>query len=327
MTMYIIGALVYLCVLPAVVYGVHLLHKKLRITRPQQRAKKNVKVSLPTPLRTRYRELMKFARRDKREFAMKKLHLPVQNRIILWAIFGIGLILTTVGFGLSQFGLVFIGIIFYYLYLIFGMSTSYRAVKTINTMIDRMYGVARISLHYGPEENHLTSNNITITKWRDVMTPEEITFKLGEGLSRTGEAPFMEAFNLYFGGESTWVPSYRDGKNGWDYGKGRLDIYAVPPLPQQASFDAHYIEDPAVAWDTFPLGLTTENGIELENPKTKETEHVVAFSLSGLAIETARKAGATISETIQGAPQVLIAGRTGGGKAMAKDTKVLVLDD
>lgn len=334
MVWWIIGALLYFIVPPLTIFGIHRIHREYRIDRPQQPTKKNGKKrkkvdpkKLPDPLRDRYRELLKFARKNKMHFKITKTKtIPVQTRVIFYGIWLVGFIVATVGFGLQMYLIGIVGLLLWYAYYFFGLLSSRRPVRTINRMMETMYGIARSNLRYEADQNYKTSKAITVTKWKDPVTPQEIEFELGTNLNEGVKEPFMLAFNLYFGQESAWVPSYDSdrGHNGWDFKNRKLNIYSVPPLPQSSDWKSWYVVNEAVSPQFFPIGECVEGGLELTDPETNETKHIMGFDLSGRQKSYAEKAGVRMSGKIVQAPQVLVAGRTGGGKAEDVNTPVAV---
>lgn len=363
MVFYILGAVLYFILLPLTVFATHLIHKHVFITKPTTRDKKRKKPDeVPRPLRVRYKELMRFARRDKRDFAIaipksmrkninkkrkekaeqtedkalkEKLEtpiaswiIPIQSVKIFYTIYGLGAIATIVGFGLQSFTITLIGALLWYTYFTFGLVNSLKPVRVINRKLDIMYGIAAASIKYESNLDHTNSKKIKVIRWSDPITPQMISFELGPNLTRNVQEPFMQAFNLYFGEESTWVPSYDQEleHKGWDFPNGILHIYSVPPLPQKAKWSTHYVNGEGISWSWFPLGLGVEGGVEQPNPETNEVENVIGIDVSGLQDGEGAKAGIRVHPSIVASPQILIAGRTGGGKAIDVNELVEVIE-
>lgn len=139
---------------------------------------------------------------------------------------------------------------------------------------------------------------------------------------------FLQFWSNKFGENAAWGVNVEDKETGgWNTAKGIASIKQVEPLPEIAMWDEFYINNPDIAWSFFPLGLSINGGVLLTNPKTGEKEHVVGLDLNGDQSKLAKKRGLTIGPEVVRSPQTLIAGLTGGGKALDLDTYVYVLVD
>ena len=138
----------------------------------------------------------------------------------------------------------------------------------------------------------------------------------------------IEKFNQNFGGGTAWVADTNSDTHGWDFVGGRVTLKRTPALPQLAAWDEHYVLDSNVAWSFFPLAIGVENGVEMINPDTGKKENILGFDLQGLEGKLGKKKGFAVGPEIVAAPQVLIAGGTGGGKSLSEDTLVTkVIED
>lgn len=139
---------------------------------------------------------------------------------------------------------------------------------------------------------------------------------------------FLQFWSNKFGENAAWGINVEDEETGgWNMAKGVASIKQVEPLPEIAMWDEFYVNNPDIAWSFFPLGLSINGGVLLTNPKTGEKEHVVGLDLNGDQSKLAKKRGLTIGPEVVRSPQTLIAGLTGGGKALDLDTYVYVLVD
>lgn len=170
------------------------------------------------------------------------------------------------------------------------------------------------------------SKEVKVVKWKeDLVNPELIEFSIPTSFDPLGCEAFMEQFNVYFGKEATWVADKTDGKNGWDFTKFKLSICQTAPLPSRADWSERYLNKEEFAWSFFPLGLGSENGVKIYNEENQREEFVLGFDLSGAQVKLAKKKGIQIGSDIVMAPQVLISGGTGGGKALDVDTPIAVI--
>jgi hypothetical protein len=209
--------------------------------------------------------------------------------------------------------------------VIYGYKSADKLMKIREAVYTRMFSVARTKLGQNGEYEKNPQSVIRVTEWRDFIKPQKVEFDIPDSFGEEGAEGFMKQFNQLFGRETAWVPSDSEETPGWDFDKGVLTIGAVPPLPREAPWDEHYVLADGVAWSFFPIGLGVEHGLELPNPKTGEIENVLGFDLSGEQGGIAKKFGLNMSQSITTSPMALIAGGTGGGKALSVDTMIRVL--
>lgn len=310
--------LVYLIAMPIVFRLIAVLHKKLIIDRKAAKAKNNRAAlkSLPKPIWPKWRERIAFTMKDKRDFVFKKpkkgsnkepKSSKITNKQMFFGLWAVGLVVVLLGSFIGMWQLMLLGFIFFFITMGFGINASDSLIKTREKVYDRMFSIARLKLGQSAEYTDNPKAVVTVVEWNDYVKPQKAEFLVPDSFGADGEEGFLRQFNQIFGTETTWVPAddAETHKPGWDYEEGKLTIYAVPPLPTMAPWDEHYVLDPGVAWSFFPVGLAVENGIELPNPKTGETEKVIGFDLSGEAAKIAGKAGYKISPTITTSPMCL----------------------
>lgn len=344
LTMLIVAAGIYIILFPILFWGLGIADKQFKNWRLNKKlmgrgANKNQLLrNAPEPSMPKWKERLKFTRSDKRQFVFAKpgknkepISTNISRRLFYWLLRLAGLVFALVGgvIGSAVPLLAFLGIAaaFYIASLIYGFKSADKLLETREQVIKKMFSVAKAKLSQSSEYEGNPQQVIRVIEWRDMIKPQKVEFDIPETFGEEGSEGFMKLFNQNFGKETAWVPSdnAETGDPGWDFEKGIVTIYAVPPLPKKAPWDEHYVLGEGVAWSFFPIALGVENGLELPNPKTGQTENVLGFDLSGEQGKVAEKFGLKMSGAITTSPMALIAGGTGGGKALSVDTMVRVV--
>lgn len=339
MSLAIALGLVYIIVMPIVFRVVpSLVHKKLIIERKTAKAKNNKAAlkDIPKPIWPRWSEHIGFTIKDKRNLVLKKPKKGtkeepkvsnIQNRQLFFMLWGAGLLFVLIGAFIGSWQVWLSGYVIFFLAMRFGISSAKTLLATRKAVIERMFNIAKIKLGQSAEYSDNPGAVVTVLEWNDYVKPQKVEFQVPDSFSSTGEAGFLEQFNQIFGKETTWVPADDPETHapGWDYEEAKVTIYAVPPLPQMAPWDEHYVLDPGVAWSFFPIALGVENGLEVPNPATGKIENVLGFDFSGEAGKAAKAAGYKMSPTITTSPMAFVGGGTGGGKSLSVDTLVEVV--
>lgn len=336
----ILATSLYLALLPLLFWALGLIDKQLKNRKLNKRlmsksANKNQLMrDAPEPSWPKWRERLKFTRADKRQFVLGKPKqgkepktLPITRRMFYWLVRGAGLLVAIIGSLAGNFSIAAISILFYFGGIIYGYKSADKLMKVREAIFARMFSVSKTKLGQSAEYEKNPQAVIRIIEWRDFIKPQKVELDIPDSFGEEGAEGFMKQFNQLFGRETAWVPfdNEETGESGWDFDKGVLTIFAVPPLPRTALWDEHYVLADGVAWSFFPIGLGVEHGLELPNPKTGEVENVLGFDLSGEQDKAASKFGLKMAQAITTSPMALIAGGTGGGKSMALDTPVLSL--
>lgn len=262
----------------------------------------------------------------------KRKTLGIKNKYIVIGLYVIGL-LGTIFFALRDDPITgFIFILFPYIAGIFSFVLFAPIRQERDELINRLVSIKRDRMglvEKGKRGEDFDPNlEVKVIKWKeDNVNPELIEMSIPTSFDPLNTAAFLEHFNTYFGNEATWVPDKSDGKLGWDFKKFKLYLAQTPPLPKKAMWDSRYLNPDYFAWSFFPLGLASENGVEIVNEETGEVENVIGFDLAGAQIKLAKEKNLKIGNEIQAAPQVLIAGGTGGGKALSSDTMIPVIKE
>lgn len=341
LTSILIAVGLYVILFPLLFWGIGLIDKQLKNKKLNKQLmrkganKNSLMRGAPEPAWPKWRERLKFTRADKRQFVLSSPKkgkepktFPISRRMAYWLIRAAGLVVAIIGGAMGNFGIVAIAAIVYFIGIIYGYKSADRLMKAREAIYARMFAVSKTKLGQSVEYENNPQSVIRIVEWRDFIKPQKVEFDIPDSFGEEGAEGFMKQFNQLFGRETAWVPTDNEetGDSGWDFDKGVLTIGAVPPLPRSAPWDEHYVLADGVAWSFFPIGLGVEHGLELPNPKTGETENVLGFDLSGEQGKVAEKFGLKMSQAITTSPMALIAGGTGGGKAMANDTPIRVVE-
>lgn len=331
----VIAIAIYVLVYPIIFRLMAYAHTELRVKPAMERARKNKarNKDLPQPIwASKWGPRIKFALTDNRSAKIGKKDIgSLQYRHVTAIIWAIGL-LVAIYAGMSEgIGTILatyvIAFVVFMIAMSYGMSTAKSVVDVRKNKIQKMFdiGVSKLGISRDEHPNSV----VTVREWRDLVFPQEVSYELPTSFEAHGEEAFLRHFNQVFGTETTFVAhnTQESGKHGWNYEESIVTIRAVPPLPTIAKWDAKYVMDERIAWSFFPIALGVENGVELVDKETGEKEYVLGFDLAGEQGSLASKMGVNIGGEITAAPMVLIAGGTGGGKASASDTPVMVWEE
>lgn len=328
----VIGIFVFLYVfiMPLCLRLMCVAHTRLFVQRAEIRAmearKKGRKVNnIPAPLWGTIRERVGFVFRDSREMTVGKRSVPVQNRIVFFALWGIGLVSFLFAAATSQWLVILAGIVFFNIAIIFGTFAPKALLETRKKAITKILNISKSRLSVPGDAS--SNEVIQVLEWRDFVKPKKVVVHFPDTFSADSSEGFMRQFNQVFGVETTWVPvnDQENGVPGWDFENSKVTIGEVPPLPTRAEWHERYVLDPGIAYSFFPLALGVENGIAMPNPETGKIENVLGFDVAGEAVKQAQQAGYEVDGSIVTSPMALVAGGTGGGKALSLMTPVLVI--
>ena len=318
-------ALAYVILMPILLWGITFAHKKLVVEKAMMKKGPRSKVQkIPDLIWPKWKERLSFAFKDTRPLAMNKKEFGIKRNIFFIVLWILGLLFVLVGALLNNSIIIILGYVTFIFFAVFGINSPKEILEARKNVLTRMFDIAKARLGQSAEYASNPAAVIKVMEWRDLIKPMKVEFQVPTTFDMSGEENFQNLFNQVFGNETSFV-AFDDpeaGTPGWDYDKGKVVLKAVPPLPQIAPWEEHYINDPAIAWSFFPIALGVENGVEITNPKTGEIEHVLGFDLSGDQTKLASKMGVKIGREITVSPQVLIGGSTGGGKSMSVKTLV-----
>lgn len=260
----------------------------------------------------------------------KRKTMKISNKALILGIYISGLI-GAVTFGVMD-NLILFSAFLLVPFVVAAISVSlFRPIKVKrDALYSRLYSLKRdrmglIERGTSGIENY--DSEFEILEWKDdYISPARMRLFLPTKFDSLAETSFTEQLNLHFGGGSKWAPDRSNPEDsGWNYTAGHVNFMHMPPLPTLAIWDEHYILNDKIAWSFFPLALGVENGVKLYNPKTGKDEYVLGFDVAG---EQKKIKGTQVGPEVVQSPQVLIAGGTGGGKALRSNTLVpTIIDD
>lgn len=252
---------------------------------------------------------------------------PIPFRLIFLAIYISGLIIAGLAGWQSSSKLLGISIIIAYVSMIFSLISANRIVVEREQVLKRMLELKGSKMKLRDREKGMIpriDREFKITEWHeDLINPIKMEIYMPTDFDLLSVDGFLESFNLIFGANGQWVSD--DNSGGFDFNAGVASIRVSPKLPQIAMWHERYLDPKHIHWSYFPLALGSENGVPLVNEETGETERVLGFAVNSGQEKLSKKNGVNIGPEIVAAPQVLVAGGTGGGKSLECTTPVKVV--
>lgn len=331
----LIAFILYVILLPIVIFLIARLHRLFFITLKVRRArKKKIKIDyteLPKPLGPRMLKRVRFAIKDKRGFALRpRKPTRVQTRWIFFSLYLIGMGFAIAGILRGSFTLGLLSLGFGLMALGFALQSADKAIKKRNEITDRIATMAASHFKIKRKPGEPANKIVKIDDWAEYTRPSYVRIIAERAFEPMSQKSFMEEFNRTYGKIRSWVADPDAPETlgtGWDHESGIVYLKSKPPLPRSVNWHEDYILNEGIAWSFFPLAVGLEDGVEMPNPETGETVNVLGFDVAGEQEKTGEKAGLKVSKKITTTPQVFIGGSTGGGKAHPVDTEVVVLDD
>lgn len=216
----------------------------------------------------------------------------------------------------------------------FAMALSYLSANAIvserDQVLKRMLELkgSRMRLVNKDKDAIVTpESEFRVLKWgEDLVNPVKMHLYMPTNFDILEVDSFLESFNLIFGGNGQWISDDTDKEyGGFDFNAGVAAIRVSPKLPQLAMWHERYLNPEYIHWSYFPLALGSENGVPIYNEEDDTTERVLGFAVNSGQEKLAKQKGFKIGREITAAPQILIAGGTGGGKALDSKTVVEVI--
>lgn len=271
---------------------------------------------------------------DKRSAKVFKRELKATNSFVYIVIYVLGLLLSVAAGLLNNLSLFVIALIFLMTSQMFSNVTSKPILKKRREIIESMIIKKRagMGLFTDGKGEVDPSNEIVVRDWgEDLMSPRSILLTMPPTFSPMSQANFMESWNEIFNSNGVWVSDMLDEEYpGFDFNAARATIRTVKPLPRRADWHEKYLFNEGIAWSFFPLAVGSENGVPIDvigDTGEVESVHVLGFALNSEQQKLSGKLGVQLGPDTVSAPQVLISGGTGGGKALAGDTKIRVIRD
>lgn len=326
----LIYGIFYFASLPLIVKSFEFAGGQLRQRfTPQLRFNQNQKVNLTKQsYLSKAREALSFIfKMDTR----KSYNIP--NKAIVGNVYLVGFILSIVSAFSGTVVLLFVSLLFPFITVGIARIIFSPIKKEREIVLDKIHSLKRDRM--GLKEKgkgadfSLTPKNseFEVLAWdTDFVSPTKLRLFLPTNFDPISEGAFLEQFNVYLSkGSAKWAPDRTDPKDrGWNYGAGHVTLMRMPPLPLRAPWNERYLLNDNIAWSYFPLALGVENGVKITNEETGQDEYVLGFDVAG---DQRKKKGVQVGEEVVMAPQVLIAGSTGGGKSLSVDTIVPTVVD
>lgn len=253
---------------------------------------------------------------------------PIPFRTIFLAIYLIGLLIAGfAGFQISG-KMLGVAILVAYIAMFFSVISANKIVTERDLVLKRMLELKGSKMRFvNREKGAIVSmgEEFKVLKWgEDLINPVKMEIYMPTDFDLLTVDSFLESFNLIFGANGQWVSD--DTAGGFDFNAGIATIRVSPKLPQMAMWHERYLDPKFIHWSYFPLALGSENGVPLVNEETGEIERVIGFAVGGGQSNLSKKNGVVIGPEITAAPQILIAGGTGGGKSLCSETEVNVVE-
>lgn len=249
------------------------------------------------------------------------------RRMIVIQLYVAGLVVCCILFTLEMY--LFGATLFLFPYLIdlFVYISAKKSLAEREQLYNRMMVVkqSKMGLYStGMELEKVFANEFTILEWdKERDFPKRIRIMIPPTFDSLQTENFMTAFNLNFGGDQAWAPDVDDKEYpGWCFTKNIVTLKADDPLPDRADWDASWLDPDQCAWSFFPLAIGTQGGTIMKDPKTGKELHILGTDFAGEQTKFAKKRGIWCSPEILASPQMMVLGATGGGKALATDTKL-----
>lgn len=257
---------------------------------------------------------------------------PIPFKIVFIAIHFVGAGLAGFAGFADIWPLFFFSYIIYLVAVIFSIATANGIVKRRDVVIERMLEKKREQIKLMDREAvdaGLYQTEFNILGWHDdLVNPSSLHIYLPTSFTPEQIDDFLYSFNTLFGENGSWIANMDDEQyQGFDFSAGVASIKTTEKLPTIAMWDEKYLDPTQIHWGYFPLALGSENGVPLENKETGEIEHVLGFSVNSGQEKLSKNNGVNIGAEITSAPQILIAGGTGGGKSLNSRSKVVVISE
>lgn len=257
---------------------------------------------------------------------------PIPFKLVFIFIYLIGMGVSIYAGFADNWKLLLLSIMIAYISVIFSCVTANKIVTERDKVIKRMLELKGSKMRFVNKEKGAMvtpETEFKILKWsEDLVNPEKMYLFMPTDFDTLEVDQFLESFNLVFGGNGQWIADDTDKQyHGFDFNAGIAAIRVSPKLPSIAKWHERYIDPKNVHWSYFPLALGSENGVPVYNEELDITEHVLGFAVNSGQEKLSKKNGVEIGPEITSAPQILIAGGTGGGKSLQSTTVVNVVVD
>lgn len=255
---------------------------------------------------------------------------PVPYRLVFLIILIAGLIVAVVASIIGKIGILFTAFLIHYISYGFSYITADKIVKERDEVLKRMIELKASKMRLANKEKGAIprpENEFKILEWADdLVNPKKMYIFMPTEFDILAVDSFLESWNLIFGGQGQWIADRDDEQyGGFNFNSGVAALKVSPPLPQRADWHTRYLNPEHIHWSFFPLAIGSENGVPIYNEEIDAVEHVLGFAVNSGQNKLSKKNGVTLGTEITSAPQVLIAGGTGGGKSLNSQTPIEVV--
>ncbi len=255
---------------------------------------------------------------------------PIPFKLIFLLIYVFGLIVAIMGGLMDNWQLLLISVFIAYFAMFFSIFTANKIVVKREQVLKRILELKGSKMRFVNRDKSSVptiNTEFKVLQWsEDLINPKKMYLYMPTDFDILEVDSFMESFNLIFGGNGQWVSDDTDEKyKGFDFNAGVAAIRVSPKLPQIAMWHERYLDPKHIHWSYFPLALGSENGVPVPNHEEGTIERVLGFAVNSGQEKLSKKNGVSIGKEITSAPQILIAGGTGGGKSLHSQTKVRVI--
>lgn len=255
---------------------------------------------------------------------------PIPFRLVFLLIYFAGAGVSVAGGFTENAGFLALAIPISYFSMFFAYISANGVVSERDVVSKRMLELKGSKMRFVDREKGAITrpeSEFRILEWdEDLTSPKKMHIYMPTDFDILEVDRFLESFNLIFGSNGQWIADTDDKDyGGFDFNAGVAAIKVSGRLPQIAMWHERYLSSKDIHWSYFPLALGSENGVPVYNEELDKVEHVLGFAVNSGQEKLSKSNNVAIGPEITAAPQILIAGGTGGGKALSSDTKVKIL--
>lgn len=255
---------------------------------------------------------------------------PIPFRLLFITIYLAGLIVSVLAVFLGGWKILVFSFILAYVSFLFSYFSANKIIKERDQVLKRMLELKQGKMRLVNRDKGVVpkpSSEFKVLDWHeDLVTPTRLHLFMPTDFDTLEVDGFLESFNRVFNSKGQWISDDTDEQHGgFDFNAGVAAIRVTTPLPQMATWHERYLDSKDIHWSYFPLALGSENGVPVYNEELEQTEHVLGFAVNGGQEKLSKKNEVVIGSEITSAPQILIAGGTGGGKSLDSKTEIEVI--
>lgn len=257
---------------------------------------------------------------------------PIPYKMTFYGIYLGGAAVAGLAGFLLSWKLMLASLVMAYISFIFSYATSDKLIRQRDETLKRMLEVKGSKMRFMQRDKGVPpspASEFRVLEWNEDLTfPTRLHLYMPTDFDILEVDKFLESFNLVFGSNGQWISDDEDEQyGGFDFNAGVAAIRVSTPLPKRADWHERYLNEKDIHWSFFPLALGSENGVPVFNEELQKTERVLGFAVNGGQEKLSAKNGVVIGKEVTSSPQALIAGGTGGGKALSSKTSINRIKD